>query len=219
MKLLLLTDIHGRLSRVRELAKEVAGEAFDAVIVAGDITYFESLEKALKILRTIKSSLNTPVYFIAGNCDPVELLYVNSGKGLINIHTRIESIGEYSIYGIGGSNITPFNTNIEWSEDEIRELLRKAEGIERRRLIMVTHAPPHGILDRVDGLNVGSTSLREFLDNHGALLWVTGHIHESRGVVEYKDTVIVNPGPLMWKYYAVAEIRDGRVSISLEELS
>jgi len=63
---------------------------------------------------------------------------------------------------------------------------------------MVSHAPPYGT--KVDmtgsGLNVGSRSVRKFIESHRPDLVICGHIHEARGHDRVGDTVVINTGPL-----------------------
>lgn len=219
MKLLLLTDIHERMKYVRSLVEKYKdSNKFDKVIIAGDITYFKPMSKAVEILRIIRDGIGREVFFVPGNCDDPKLLdWSSDDEGFVNIHSRIRELGKYMIYGIGGSNRTPFSTYIEWGEEDIDELLKPVYSVDRDGLIMVTHSPPRGMLDNVGYENVGSISLRNFLEAHGARLWVTGHIHEERGKIEYRGTVIVNPGPLMWGYYGIAVV-DEEVRIELERL-
>jgi hypothetical protein len=52
--------------------------------------------------------------------------------------------------------------------------------------VLVTHEPPKGTLDLTyHGFNAGSSILKSLVDNakEKPRLWLSGHIHESRGVV------------------------------------
>lgn len=219
IKLLMLTDIHDRARYIDKLVEHMYGMniAVDIVIIAGDLTYFRRSEYALKILKRFAEKLHKPIYFVPGNCDDPRLLDVDELEGyeVYNVHGRKREFKGYAIYGIGGSNITPFNTFIEWSEDEIREFIEKVKDIDRENLIMVTHIPIYGIMDNIAGENVGSAVLRKFLDEHGALLWITGHLHEYSGYKYVDKTFVVNPGPFMRGYYGIARINDGRVDIEI----
>jgi Icc-related predicted phosphoesterase len=210
LEILALTDIHDRVRYVKELSKIIKEYkiAFDIVIVAGDLTYFREVEHGISILKLIAISIGRPVLFVPGNCDSPKLLELDSIREyeIYNIHTRIFKYKGYYFYGVGGSNITPFSTLIEWSEEDIEKLLRKAWSIPREKLIMVTHIPIYGVMDEVYGENVGSRTLREFLDSHGAKLWITGHLHEYSGYRYVNGVYVVNPGPLMKGYYALISI-------------
>ncbi len=217
MRILALTDMHGRISMIKKILASI-GEV-DAVIVAGDITHFESWEKAAKILEIIRKSFNATVLFIPGNCDDPELLnYEDEDNEIINIHGKSYSLNNYIVFGIGGSNPTPFGTPIEFSEEKISEILDKfKEDTGGRNIIMVTHAPIHGINDKIMGVHVGSKALRDFLEKHSEKisLWITGHLHEYRYAINYNDTIIINPGPAMRGYYGLIKISHERVKTYL----
>ena len=52
-------------------------------------------------------------------------------------------------------------------------------------MALICHCPPKGTpLDRVrDGVHIGSTAVREFLDQHPPAHFVCGHVHEAAGAV------------------------------------
>ncbi|MBT4329716.1 MAG: metallophosphoesterase [Gammaproteobacteria bacterium] len=60
--------------------------------------------------------------------------------------------------------------------------------------VLITHGPPHGVLDRVSrGERVGCEDLLEAVQRVQPQLHVFGHIHEDYGQVERGGTVFVNP--------------------------
>lgn len=217
LSLLLLTDIHDRIRYVDKLVKHLHDTriSIDAVIIAGDLTYFRGVKHAIKILEEFAVKLDKPVYFVPGNCDDPKLLDIDEIEEykIYNIHGRKRIFKNYMIYGIGGSNFTPFNTLIEWSEEEIEKFVNMVINVDSKQLIMVTHIPIYGVMDNINGENVGSHVLRKFLDEHGALLWVTGHLHEYSGYKIINETIIVNPGPFMRGYYSIARINNSTVNV------
>ncbi len=219
MIILAITDIHGRYSVVYRLIKKVDLDKIDLLIIAGDISHFGDLEEVTSFLKTI-SQYFQKILFIPGNCDPPQLLNYNLGDKVINIHLKKVLVNKYTFYGIGGSNLTPFRTFIEFSEEELKHYLRNVEKNEEcNRLIMVTHAPPYSILDKTFlGKHVGSKVYYEFLQKKKPMLWITGHIHECRGVEKLHNTIVVNPGPLMKRYYAVINVEDSNVKVFLKKL-
>lgn len=214
MNILILTDIHGKtafIDRVSSLAAR-----FDLIVIAGDVTYFKPLGFSVEILRRIGAKTGKTVFFIPGNCDDPNLLDY-SEDNLLNIHRKLVEHRGFLFYGIGGSNKTPFNTWIEWGENDIEKFLKDLDrsNVDYRRLIMVTHSPPYGVMDDVNGLNVGSKALREFLNNRNPLLWITGHIHEYSNWVKIGGTTVVNPGPFMRGYYGLLTIKQNEVQVVL----
>ncbi len=217
MRILALTDIHGRISKTKKILASVG--QVDAVIVAGDITHFETWEKAVEILEILRESSKAMVLFIPGNCDDPELLnYEDEDNDIINIHGKSFALSNYIVFGIGGSNPTPFSTPIEFSEEKISKILDEfKEDTNERNIIVVTHAPIYGINDKIMGVHVGSKAFRAFLEKYSdkIRLWITGHLHEYRYAINYNDTIIINPGPAMRGYYGLIEISHEKVKTYL----
>lgn len=217
MKILALSDIHERTGKLRSLGTRLRelGYKPDIVVVAGDLTYFKDTMTAVKILRNIKDILESKIVFIPGNCDPPGLIEVrNVDNDIVNIHGEILTFQNYIFYGVGGSGITPFNTHIEYTEEEFRAFFGKIAGFDLGdELIIITHQPIRGFFDEVRGVNVGSIVFLEVLNKLRPLLWITGHIHEHSGWIKHGDTTIVHPGPFMKGYYATIEITDRYVNM------
>jgi len=218
---LVLADVHSRKYLFKKLAEAVSASSVDYVVVAGDVTHFDKLSKAVEVLSALYDHLSRPILFVPGNCDDPHLLDFNSfhEREIINIHSRRHSLREgYVVYGVGGSTITPFSTLIEWSEDQFEEMIRRAGDIAGDKLIMVTHSPIYGVMDEVNGVHVGSRTLRRFLEERQPLLWITGHLHEYSGYVSVGRTIVLNPGPFMRGYYALVHLNGGRVEVSIKNL-
>lgn len=202
MRFVAVTDIHGNRSKVGKLVEALRGMDFDVLAIAGDLTNFESAEKAREILAPLLA-LGKPIVAVHGNCDGRDVPSFLEEVGVCAHDRRVEIEG-VGIVGIGGSNITPFHTIWELTEDEIGEIL------ERNYIdgdVILSHVPPKDTdADRVhSGLHVGSSALREFIEKKEPPLVITGHIHEARSVDRIGRTVIVNPGPLFRGYYAVVD--------------
>jgi Icc-related predicted phosphoesterase len=80
----------------------------------------------------------------------------------------------------------------------------------------LSHAPPRdGKLDRTFfGKHVGSTALKQFIDERQPDVVICGHIHEGRGKLTMGRTAIVNCGYGARRYYVLVEI-DGEIHIEL----
>ncbi len=216
MRILAITDVHGRVSEVEKLTEKVLEIEPGLILLAGDITHFSGRDSARKVLKPLLT-LNVPILAVHGNCDgrDVPVLLEELGIGLHNRRVKFKGTG---IVGIGGSNITPFNTVWELTEDEMRAILEKNyhDGD-----VVLSHTPPKDTrADRVhSGLHVGSLSLREFIEERQPPLVVCGHIHEARSTDKISETVIVNPGPLFKGYYAVIEFDEREKKVRNVELT
>ncbi len=194
MKLLVITDIHGKnIRNIRNLLKR---ENYDLLIIVGDITQFGPVSKAEKILDGLKS-IGIPIFALPGNCDPKDVVDVLEEKE-VNMHSKSFEISGLQFVGLGGSNSTPFDTPFEISEEEIEKELDKLVQDSEEDWILVTHAPPHGTKCDLtsDGTHAGSKAVRKTIEEKKPLLNFCGHIHEARSIDNIKDTKIVNPGPV-----------------------
>ncbi|MHC5011453.1 MAG: metallophosphoesterase family protein [Planctomycetota bacterium] len=117
---------------------------------------------------------NPDLVVVPGNhepedCGPWEALQVHERRGL-----RLLALP-----------VTPLMAKIptwthEYSESRIADLLAPFEG--GRYDVIVSHAPPHGVCDRVFwGERIGSRALRAFARAVSFRLWLCGHVHEERG--------------------------------------
>ncbi|MEM1612248.1 MAG: metallophosphoesterase [Desulfurococcaceae archaeon] len=222
MKLLVVSDVHERTGNINRLHAKLQRESFkpDFVVVAGDITYFKDMGTAYSILSGIRRLFGVKVLFVPGNCDPPELLEARElGEDLVNLHSRFVNIGEYTFYGVGGGGISPFNTLIEFTEEQFDEFISMLGSGSAGSLILVTHQPIYGFFDNVNGERIGSKTFATYLRKIEPILWITGHVHENSGWTLSGKTVIVHPGPLMRGYYAVVGVEDGVVKhIKVEKL-
>lgn len=212
MKALLLADLHGIYDHIDLLLTTDP----DCLFIAGDITQMGPVED----ISVLTKRLSLPVLVVPGNCDPRESLACLDNSDAVCLHGSSITFGSVTIAGIGGSNPTPFDTPFECSEEEIDSTLEKLlKRMQKNRInILISHAPPFGILDEVSpDVHVGSVSIRKHL---GAFdLVCCAHIHEQRGVVKEGDTWVVNPGPASDGYGALIQIGDGDGEIEIDLIS
>lgn len=71
--------------------------------------------------------------------------------------------------------------------------------------VLITHGPPHGILDEVEGDgSVGCKHLRAWLQkNESVKLHVAGHLHEAYGVLKLPNRTYVNAAICNLEYQPV----------------
>ncbi|MBL0731767.1 MAG: metallophosphoesterase [Desulfosarcina sp.] len=217
MKIIAFGDIHEHTKNISNI--KGLGNA-DYVVVTGDITNYGGKKKAKKILDLI-NSCNSNIYAQYGNLDKKEVNDYLDELG-INLHANGFVQQGIGIFGVGGSNPTPFNTPTEFSERQIENFLQK--GYEKVKQvpvnIMVSHAPPINTkLDIVSGTtHVGSSSVRKFIETFQPNICLTGHIHESAGIDQIGNTTILNPGMLKNGGYIEVTINDGNVTGELKKI-
>ena len=219
MKIISFGDIHEDYSNLIPLRDEL--ENADLVIVTGDLTNFNGRKEAEKVIEEIMK-YNKNILAQLGNLDQPEVNDYLTERG-INLHRNGFIRDDIGIFGVGGSNLTPFNTPTEFSEDEIETFL--LEGIAKVRnakfKIMVPHMPPKDTkLDIISaGAHVGSQSVRDFILKHKPDISLSGHIHEARGSDTIGNTVVFNAGMFREGGYVIITKQSGGLSSELKVLS
>ncbi len=212
MKMLVASDIHGNYGIAQKLAVIATNEEVEAILILGDITHFGSFEDAEYIMKLF-SDTEIETFYIPGNVDPktlvkkpIELPYVHlaHGKGY--------EIADLTIVGAGGSIPTPFNTSIEFSEDNLEKIIENGiKDIDNKKInVLMTHVPPYGTaLDLAGKIeHVGSKVVRKTIEKYQPTIALSGHIHESRAIDRIERTLIINPGAAALGYYALIEVTD-----------
>ena len=202
MKVLVIVDIHKSESGLRTTIDYIQKFKPDLLVIAGDITTFKPLEFTEKFIAGLP---DIKILALPGNCDPQDTLRILDESKAINLHGRKEIIEGITFVGLGGSNITPFNTPFELTEDEIYSLL---DNNMEPGAILVLHFPVKGYLDEVPrGENTGSEAALEIVEKYRPSIVISGHIHETRGIKTDEFGIkYVNPGPLQNGYAAIIDI-------------
>ena len=179
MKILIFSDIHGD---TRALEKLIAQPA-DIYIAAGDLSTFgKDLDRCGEIMKP----LGEKVWVLPGNHESHDDTRAFCKRfGFFDFHRQVRALkserGTTQWAGLGYSNITPFNTPGEYSEEEIAKALAPFDNL--KPLYLVVHFPPQGT--RLDefaaGKHAGSPTLREWVDRVQPLYLFCGHIHECAG--------------------------------------
>jgi uncharacterized protein len=213
MKILAVTDIHGAYSLVGRM---ISDEMPDVVVVGGDITTGGSVNEAEDAVRKFSKQCSR-VVCVSGNMDSPahDELFERLG---VSINGRAEVIDKVGFFGVSAAPRSPLHTPYEISEEEIlaRALVGFSDLGDRELVatIFVPHAPPHGTtLDVIrSGAHVGSTAIREFIDENHPTVVICGHIHEARGEDVLGVTRMINCGAASKGYYAIIQA-GGELSI------
>lgn len=121
-------------------------------------------------------------------------------------------LGEFTLASLGWSNITPWRTNRELTEDALAEKLTIVhESADPGRTIFNIHVPPYDsgldlapqlddslqiqlVGGQPDMVPVGSAAVAASIADYQPLLSLHGHIHEGRGMTRRGRTTVINPG-------------------------
>jgi uncharacterized protein len=179
MKILIFSDTHGD---IRSLERIVAKPA-DVYIAAGDLSTFrKKLDSCSEALKPLGEKL----WLLPGNHETHEDTRALCQRyGFVDFHRQVRTLesskGTTHWAGLGYSNITPFDTPGEYSEQEIAKALSAFDDV--KPLYLVVHFPPYGTkLDEyAPGKHAGSPALRGWVERVQPLYLFCGHIHETAG--------------------------------------
>jgi Icc-related predicted phosphoesterase len=159
--------------------------------------------------------LGIPLFVMLGNDDPVELQAVlDAATWATPAEGRVIAIDDdHELASWGYSNLTPWNSHREQTEDQLAASLSGlVAGLTNpSRAILNLHVPPIGsglddapvldadlrivqVMGQVKFAPVGSTAVRAVLEETQPLLGLHGHIHESSGIRRLGRTIAINPG-------------------------
>jgi Icc-related predicted phosphoesterase len=191
----------------------------------------ESLQAWRALADERLSARGVRCYFIAGNDDPMLVDDALAGsEWLVNVSRgRAAMVGDYEIVGMDYANQTPWDSEREVTEPELRELVDAAfvDVADPHRVIFNAHCPPRDTpLDKAPALtddlrpvmaggemvlaSVGSAAIRDAIEAYQPAVALHGHVHESRAAVELGRTLCVNPG----SEYAEGVLRGAVVGLS-----
>lgn len=175
----------------------------------------ETVRRWVKIAEERLRGTETSCYMTPGNDDRFIVdEALSESDYVVNPEGKIVLLGgSYEMISTGFSNITPWKTQRELSEDELEKKMENmASKVERiENCIFSLHCPPFDtLLDKAPQLDetmkvvtrsgekmmisVGSIAVRKLIEKYQPLLSLHGHIHESRGVEKLGRTLCFNPG-------------------------
>ncbi len=182
-----------RLRNIDELYRKLDKKALENIIQQNEIKNASKNNKFEKIASYSKYGLCV----VAGNDDPPYIRKAINGKNVYNIHDNPFIIDDFAIIGVEGA--TSKIGLLLYTEQEIKNHLEnKLIQVGNKKIIIVSHSPPHKILDfamRFGKEHIGSSSLKDFIEKYTTKvkLVVSGHVHLQGGKVEkYKNTYILN---------------------------
>jgi Icc-related predicted phosphoesterase len=125
-----------------------------------------------KTIRHILGQARRPIIIVPGNHDLSEW---RSGRRIRNVHNRR--------YRYKGFNFVGYrSTRLEVTEKEEENQLLLVGSLLEANTILVTHAPPFGVLDNThNGRHIGSRPLSRLSTRPEVALHLFGHVHASFG--------------------------------------
>ena len=218
MKIISFGDVHEDTSNLIKIKSVL--ETADLIVISGDLTNCHGKAEAKKVLNAIRE-YNKNLLAQYGNMDKSEVNSYLTTEG-INLHGNGYIFGDVGVFGCGGSSPTPFNTPSEISETDIEKYL--TDGYNKVKnakwKIMVCHTPPKDTSTDVtrNGIHVGSSTVRKFIEKRKPHVCISGHIHESRGKDKIGDTIVLNAGMFRDGWYIEIDIDKGDVSATLKAI-
>ncbi len=149
-----------------------------------------------------------------GNDDPLEIDPVlKAGPRIESPEGELYDLGPALLASCGDVTPTPWNTEREFSEDELgKRLAKMMDAVPKGRQVVANfHNPPFSSgLDFAAELDanltpvlrggrpsivpVGSTAVRDTIKKYQPSVALHGHIHESKGAQKIGRTLCLNPG-------------------------
>jgi Icc-related predicted phosphoesterase len=193
---LVIGDIHDQLDRLPEIP-ELPGAR--GILISGDLTQSGGVVEAGRVMDRL-SGCSATILAQFGTMDHLEIDAWLREQGR-NLHGEVRELAPgVAVMGVGASTISPFGTPSEYPEEWFAEKLERMWNTARgyKHVVLISHNPPANTrCDALgDGMHVGSTAVRAFIEKAQPALCFCGHIHEARSVDRIGHTVIVNPGPL-----------------------
>ncbi len=138
------------------------------------------------------------VLAVIGNDDTPDVRKALAAEG---VHDLYQSPFIWKNYGfIGLEAATSGPAIVLHTEEEVAaHLAKRYRALKGKRLIVLSHTPPYGILDRGirfapltgEPYHIGSTSLRKFVERREPVLVVCGHCHSQGGRSEELGRTLV----------------------------
>lgn len=217
-----------RVQKIDDVFRFAGGiEPVDFAVYAGDdIGRFE--EEGLNSFSELsKYTKSNQVLAVIGNDDFYVQKRVLRGDGIHDLYDR--SFIYHNFAFIGLESVTRGPAVFRHTEKDFEEhFKRQIKEVHDKRIVILSHAPPYGILDRGirfaesdedETHHIGSTSLRRFIETENVDLVVCGHCHSHGGMAErLKGTTVANvashDAPNSKGNIAIIELtKDGTVGI------
>jgi uncharacterized protein len=174
------------------------------------------------------------VFVVAGNDDPWSCDDVlRAGRYVVACDDSVVRVGDHEMISCSYANVTPWHSPRELDEQSLYDHLRglAEQVVDPHRAIFLFHVPPYDSgLDTAAQLDenfnvvyaggqphqgpVGSTAVRQIIEEYEPLLSLHGHIHESGGRAMIGRTLSINAG----SEYSTGMLHGAVVRLSRDEV-
>jgi Icc-related predicted phosphoesterase len=194
---------------------------FEALEAAGEVDVLfvrlmrERLRSWLDLADDRLRPKGIPIFMMLGNDDPLELqAELDAAAWATAAEGRALALDDdHELASWGYSNITPWNSYREQTEEQLDTALRELVGRVRDpgRSVFNIHVPPIAsglddapvldadlrvvqVLGQVKFAPAGSSAVRRIIEEAQPLVGLHGHIHEATGIRRIGRTIAINPG-------------------------
>jgi Icc-related predicted phosphoesterase len=171
----------------------------DLILYGGDdISRFR--ERGKNLFEHLARCSNYGICAVAGNDDLPGHQKDITGHAVFDVHASPVILGDFAVLGVEGAPSAP-GFLLHGEREISSHLARQKRTAKRKNLILVSHCPPAGCLDKsvrfsLDGKprSIGSRAVRKFVyANKRVRLVVCGHSHRCGGRHQkFGRTVVVN---------------------------
>lgn len=186
MRLVCLADTHN-------LHHDIAIPEGDILIHAGDCTDGGTRNETSDFLEWLAEQPHKHKILVPGNHD----FFFQKPENIKNVPEQIHLLIDKGIEIEGvqfwGSPFTPGIGNWAFNRERGADIKKHWDLIPETTNILITHTPPHGILDQIgSGLNLGCEELAQILEIVQPKYHLFGHIHHSSGSLKRARTQYYN---------------------------
>ena len=206
MKICMLSDTHGR-------HESVVVPQCDILVHCGDFSTFGKAADIVNFANWFEQQPGIKVA-VAGNHDwlfetqPTAAQFIFRSRGIQYLQDQVIDICGAKFYG---SPQTPLFMDWAFNVQRGPDIKKYWDRIPQHTDVLITHGPPHGVLDQsaphLNSEHLGCEELSLAVERVNPRLHVFGHIHGSYGKVDLADTTFVNaalvneayaPGRIPW---------------------
>ena len=217
-------------------SKKISREKYTELVYNQYLPQFIKFQiKSAKKIFNLLSRTDIPVFFTHGNSDAKEVRkifeeYSENNPNFFYLGNSVVSYNNWIVAGYGFCSPAkyriPFQTPGEKKKTEIIEDLQKIENkiqelIKNKESLLfgIFHEPPKDSkLDYVarKSKHVGSSLTKSHISKIPYNFIFSGHIHESQNYEVHKNTILVNPGSLINRKWAI--VYPDKMSVSLKKI-